>query len=144
MMENKIRLDIVTPDRLILSEEVEEIIAPGTLGDFGVLPGHAPFFSTLRIGELVYRKGEQNHYIAVSWGFAQVYKDKVIVLAEIAEKLEEIDLLKVSEAIARAEEKILSAGDNITILDEARTSLDKAMNRKAIVERAQRKGSSEK
>ncbi|HXN07935.1 MAG TPA: F0F1 ATP synthase subunit epsilon [Nitrospiria bacterium] len=140
-MSGKIHLDIVTPDRLIISEEVDEIVAPGTLGDFGVLPGHAPFFSTLRIGELSYRKADQTHFMAISWGFAQVYQDKVIVLAEIAEKLEEIDLLKVSEAIARAEGKILSAGDNLTILDEARTSLEKAMNRKAIAERNPRSSS---
>ncbi|MHB8481431.1 MAG: F0F1 ATP synthase subunit epsilon [Nitrospiria bacterium] len=134
-MEKKIHLDIVTPERLIVSEEVDEIIAPGTLGDFGVLPDHAPFFSTLRIGELSYRKGDKTFYMAVSWGFAQVYQNKVIVLAELAEKPEEIDLLKVSESIARAEEKLLSAGDNINLLDEARTSLEKALNRKQIAEK---------
>jgi F-type H+-transporting ATPase subunit epsilon len=131
-MANKLHLDIVTPERLIISEEVDEIVAPGTLGDFGVLPDHAPFFSTLRIGELSYRIGTSTHYIAVSWGFAQVCQNKVIVLAELAEKPEEIDLMKVEEAIARAEEKLLSAGDNINLLDEARTSLEKAMVRKQI------------
>lgn len=140
-MAEKIHLDIVTPERLIISEEVDEVVAPGVLGDFGVLPGHTLFFSTLRIGELSYRKGNQTHFLAISWGFAQVFQDKVIVLAEIAEKLEEIDLLKVSDAIARAEGKILSAGDNLTILDEARTSLEKAMNRKAIAEKNQRNSS---
>jgi F-type H+-transporting ATPase subunit epsilon len=131
----KIHLDIVTPDRLIISEEVDEIIAPGTLGDFGVLIDHAPFFSTLRIGELSYRKGNQTHYVVINWGFAQVYQNKVIILAELAEKPEEIDLVKVEEAIARAEEKILSAGDNLNLLDEARTSLEKAMVRKQIAEK---------
>ena len=131
----KIHLDIVTPERLIISEEVDEIIAPGTLGDFGVLPNHAPFFSTLRIGELSYRKGDKTHYIVINWGYAQVYQNKVIVLAELAEKPEEIDLIKVEEAIARAEEKILSAGDNINVLDEARTSLEKALVRKQIAEK---------
>jgi len=126
----KIHLDIVTPERLIISEEVDEIVAPGTLGDFGVLPDHAPFFSTLRIGELSYRTGDKTHYVVISWGFAQVYRNKVIVLAELAEKPEEIDLVRVEEAIARAEEKILSAGDNINLLDEARTSLEKALVRK--------------
>jgi F-type H+-transporting ATPase subunit epsilon len=131
----KIQLDIVTPDRLIISEEVDEIIAPGTLGDFGVLIDHAPFFSTLRIGELSYRKGNQTHYVVINWGFAQVYQNKVIILAELAEKPEEIDLVKVEEAIARAEEKILSAGDNLNLLDEARTSLEKAIVRKQIAEK---------
>ncbi|MBI1820181.1 MAG: F0F1 ATP synthase subunit epsilon [Nitrospirae bacterium] len=134
-MGNKIHLDIVTPERLIVSEEVDEIIAPGTLGDFGVLPDHAPFFSTLRIGELTYRKGGKMSFVAVSWGFAQVYQNRVIVLAELAEKPEEIDMIKVSEAIARAEEKLLSAGDNLQLLDEARTSLEKALNRKQIAEK---------
>ena len=134
-MENKIHLDIVTPERLIISDEVDEIIAPGTMGDFGVLPNHAPFLSTLRIGGLTYRKGEKTFLIAISWGFVQVVQNKVIVLAELAEKPEEIDLIKVSEAIARAEEKLLSAGDNINLLDEARTSLEKALNRKQIAEK---------
>jgi F-type H+-transporting ATPase subunit epsilon len=131
----KIQLDIVTPERLIISEAVDEIIAPGQLGDFGVLPDHAPFFSTLRIGELSYRKEDKMHYVAISWGFAQVYQNKVIVLAELAEKPEEIDLVRVEEAIGRAEEKILSAGDNINLLDEARTSLEKALLRKQIAEK---------
>lgn len=131
----KIQLDVVTPERLIISEEVDEIIAPGTLGDFGVLVDHAPFFSTLRIGELSYRKGDQTHYLVINWGFAQVYQNKVIILAELAEKPEEIDLIKVEEAIARAEEKILSAGDNLNLLDEARTSLEKAIVRKQIAEK---------
>ncbi|MFI5303697.1 MAG: F0F1 ATP synthase subunit epsilon [Nitrospiria bacterium] len=131
----KIQLDIVTPERLIISEQVDEITAPGTLGDFGVLPDHAPFFSTLRIGELSYRKGESTHYVVINWGFAQVYQNKVIILAELAEKPEEIDLVKVEEAIAMAEEKILSAGDNINLLDEARTSLEKALVRKQIAEK---------
>ncbi|MBI1823801.1 MAG: F0F1 ATP synthase subunit epsilon, partial [Nitrospirae bacterium] len=122
-------------ERLIISEEVDEIIAPGTLGDFGVLVDHAPFFSTLRIGELSYRKGDQTHYLVINWGFAQVYQNKVIILAELAEKPEEIDLIKVEEAIARAEEKILSAGDNLNLLDEARTSLEKAIVRKQIAEK---------
>ena len=104
-----------------------------------MLPGHAPFSSTLRLGELSCRQGDPTHFLAISWGFAQVYQDKVIVLAEIAEKLEEIDLVKVSEAIARAEEKMLTAGDNLTILDEARTSLEKAINRRAVAERSQQK-----
>ncbi|MBI3594407.1 MAG: F0F1 ATP synthase subunit epsilon [Nitrospirae bacterium] len=129
------QLDVVTPERLIISEEVDEIIAPGTLGDFGVLVDHAPFFSTLRIGELSYRKGDQTHYLVINWGFAQVYQNKVIILAELAEKPEEIDLIKVEEAIARAEEKILSAGDNLNLLDEARTSLEKAIVRKQIAEK---------
>lgn len=131
----KIQLDIVTPERLIISEQVDEIIAPGTLGDFGILSDHAPFFSTLRIGELTYRKGEETHYLVINWGFAQVYQNKVIILAELAEKPEEIDLVKVEEAIAMAQEKILSAGDNINLLDEARTSLEKALVRKQIAEK---------
>ena len=128
----KIQLDVVTPERLIISEEVDEIVAPGTLGDFGILPDHAPFFSTLRIGELSYRKGQDTHYLVINWGFAQVYQNKVIILAELAEKPEEIDLINVEEAIAKAEEKILSAGDNLNLLDEARTSLEKALLRKQI------------
>ena len=84
-MAGKILLEVVTPEKQLLSQQVDEVIAPGSEGDFGVLPGHCHFLSTLRIGELRYRVGDQTNHMAVLWGFAEVTPTKVTVLAEIAE-----------------------------------------------------------
>ena len=85
-MAERLLLEVVTPDHLLLSQQVDEVIAPGTEGEFGVLPGHGHFLSTLKIGELRYRVGEVTSYMSVLWGFAQVTPTKVTILAEIAEK----------------------------------------------------------
>ncbi|MES4784584.1 MAG: ATP synthase F1 subunit epsilon, partial [Nitrospiraceae bacterium] len=91
-MAGKLLLEVVTPEHLLLSQEVDEVIAPGTEGEFGVLPGHAHFLSTLKVGELRYRIGDATHYMSVLWGFAEVTPTKVTILAEIAEKAEDIDV----------------------------------------------------
>ena len=85
-MAGKILLEVVTPERLLLSQEVDEVIAPGSEGEFGVLPGHCHFLSTLRIGELRYKAQDVWHYMSVLWGYAEVTPAKVTVMAEIAEK----------------------------------------------------------
>ena len=82
----KLLLEVVTPDKLLVSEYVDQVSAPGAEGDFGVLPGHCHFLTTLRIGELHYRIGEAEHFMSVLWGFVDVTPRKVTVLAEIAEK----------------------------------------------------------
>jgi F-type H+-transporting ATPase subunit epsilon len=94
-------LEVVTPERLLLSEEVEEVIAPGEFGQFGVLPGHRPFVATLSVGELCFRKGEREKSIAIGEGFAEVLPDRVTVLVEWAFFGEEIDP---QEAKAQKEE----------------------------------------
>src|SRR2546427_13292621 len=103
---SKILLEIVTPDKLFLSKEVDEVICPGADGDFGVLPGHCQFLSALRVGELQYRIGEESHYVSVMWGFVDVTPTRVTVLAEVAEKAEDIDIeraqARVLEEIGRA------------------------------------------
>src|SRR4030066_933874 len=91
-MAETILLEIVTPDRLVLSEEVDEVMAPGVEGEFGGLPGHTPFLTTLKVGELTYRKGKEIHHMAVSWGYAEVTQKKETVLAEAAEVAAEIDI----------------------------------------------------
>ncbi len=137
-MAGKLLLEVVTPDRLLLSQEVDEVIAPGTNGEFGVLPGHCHFLSTLRIGELRYRVGELTSFMSVLWGFAEVTPKKVTILAEIAEKAEDIDPARAKEAVAKAEER-LQRGGLPSEVEEAKVSLEKARLRQKMAERARQK-----
>ena len=105
-MENKLKLEIVTPYGLILSNDVDEVTAAGSEGEFGVLPGHAPFLTTLKIGMLIFKKGNEVRYIFVNSGFAEVGPDKVTVLADSAEKAKDIDVERAKEAMKRAEERL--------------------------------------
>ncbi len=138
-MAGKILLEVVTPDRLLLSQEVEEVIAPGSEGEFGVLPGHCHFLSTLRIGELRYKMQESWHYMSVLWGYAEVTPSKVTVMAEIAEKAEDIDVDRAQLAVEKAEQR-LQAGGLPSEVKEAQISLEKARLRKKIAERARKTG----
>ncbi len=99
-------LEIVTPEGLLLREEVDEIVAPGEEGYFGVRPGHTPFLSTLGVGALSYRKGDQWHYLSSFWGFCEVLPDHVSVLAEIGERAEDIDIDRAETALKQAEERM--------------------------------------
>lgn len=110
-MDNKLTLEIVTPHGLILSEEVDEITAAGTEGEFGVLPGHVPFITTLKIGILSYKKGNASTFVFVNSGYAEVTFEKVVILADSAEKAEEIDVERAKAAMARAEERLKKAAD---------------------------------
>ena len=130
----KILLEVVTPDKLIFSEYVDQVSAPGTEGDFGILPGHCPFLTTLRVGELEYRVGEKVRYISVLWGFTEVTPNKVTVLAEIAEKAEDIDLERSKQKVADAEAH-LERGGIPSELEEAKSSLEKARLRQKVAER---------
>lgn len=134
----KLLLDVVTPDHLLVSKEVDYVLAPGSEGDFGVLPGHCHFLTTLRIGELEYRIGEQKEYMSILWGFADVTPKKVTILAEIAEKAEDIDVERAQAAVAKAEER-LERGGLPSEVEEARVSLEKARLRKKIAERHQQR-----
>ncbi len=91
MSPNAIELEIVTPAGVVVRESVDEVEAPGVEGHFGVLPGHRPFMSQLRAGQLRYRTGKENHFVAVHWGFAEVLPNKVTVLVETAERAEDIE-----------------------------------------------------
>jgi F-type H+-transporting ATPase subunit epsilon len=108
-MENKLKLDVVTPYGQILSEEVDEVATSGTEGDFGVLAGHVPFVTTLKIGMLTYKKGNETFYVFVNSGYAEVSTDKVIVLADSAERAEGIDVERAKAAMKRAEERLKKA-----------------------------------
>lgn len=105
-MADKLQLELITPYRKVLSEEVDEITAVGTLGEFGVLPGHAPFLTALKIGELSYKKGGNVYPLAVNWGYFEVEDDNVTVLVETAERVDEIDLERAKAALGRAEEAL--------------------------------------
>ncbi len=134
-MSNKFLLEVVTPRRLVLSEEVDEVTAPGELGEFGVLKGHTPFFSTLGIGVVMFRQGENRRYVAVSWGFAEVLGDKVTILAEIAELDTEIDIDRARRKKEEAEAKLKTMSAEQKDYLKVKASLDKAMNRMMVAGR---------
>ena len=136
-MAGKILLEVVTPEKQLLSQEVDEVIAPGSEGEFGVLPGHCHFISTLRIGELRYRIAEHTNHMAILWGYAEVTPTKVTVMAEIAEKAEDIDVNRAQEAVEKAEQR-LKAGGLPSEVKEAEISLEKARLRKRLAERARK------
>jgi F-type H+-transporting ATPase subunit epsilon len=134
----KILLEVVSPEKLLFSEYVDQVSAPGSEGDFGVLPGHCHFLTTLRIGELQYWIGENTQFISVLWGFAEVTPTKVTILAEIAEKAEDIDVERARAAVAKAEEN-LERGGIPSEVEEAKVSLEKARLRQKVAERLQNK-----
>ena len=137
-MAGKLLLEVVTPDKLLLSQQVDEVIAPGSEGEFGVLPGHCHFLSTLRIGELRYRVGDQTNFMSVLWGYAEVTPTKVTIMAEVAEKAEDIDVERAAAKVAEAETR-LKVGGLPSEVREAEISLEKARLRKKIAERAHRR-----
>ncbi len=132
MAEGKLLLEIVTPQGLVFSEEVDEVNAAGSEGEFGVLPGHVPFVTTLKIGMLACKKGNETKYFFVNWGYAEVGAEKVMILADSAERAEEIDVERAKAAMKRAEERLKKAVD----IDFARaeSALERAMIRAQIAE----------
>jgi F-type H+-transporting ATPase subunit epsilon len=129
-------LEVATPTRLVVTETVDEVVAPGTEGYFGVLPGHAPFLTTLGVGELTYRRGREERHLAIAGGFAEVRNDKVIVLADTAEYPEEIDRARAERARARAEQRLIGRASEAEIdYERAARSLARAQIRLAVVAR---------
>lgn len=128
MAEGTIDLTIVTPERAIVHEQVDELEIPGAEGYFGVLPGHAPLFSELKVGELGYRKGSRWFFLSVAWGFVEVLPDQVRILAETAERAQEIDLDRATRAKQRAEERIAKGGDDVDY-NRALIALERALIR---------------
>ncbi len=121
-------LEIVTPERVVISEEVDEVVLPGIEGEFGVLEGHIPFLTALKVGELIYRKEGKEEHLAVSWGYVEVTGDSVKVLAEAAERATEIDMDRARMAIEEAE-KMLTAGKDDPEYEKAKVRLEKALIR---------------
>jgi len=126
-MAETIQLEIVTPERLVVNEAAEYIEIPGKTGYLGVLPGHAPLISELAAGELSYRNGNQTKRVAVAWGFAEVLPEKVTILAETAEKAEDIDTARAEAARKKAEAELQKAGPEGN--DEAQAALQRATAR---------------
>ncbi|HSM84682.1 MAG TPA: F0F1 ATP synthase subunit epsilon [Candidatus Limnocylindrales bacterium] len=109
-MAESIQIEIVTPERLVVNDTAEYIEIPGKGGYLGVLPGHAPLITELAVGEITYRRGAQTRRLSVAWGFAEVLPEKVTILAETAERADEIDVTRAQAAKQRAEEELRKAG----------------------------------
>ncbi len=136
MADNAINLIIVTPEREVVREEVEELQIPGSEGYFGVLPGHAPLFSELKVGEVAYRKGTRWTFLSVAWGFVEVQQDQVRILAETAERAHEIDVDRARRAKERAEEMISRGGEDVDY-NQALVALERALIRIQVSQKAQ-------
>lgn len=106
MADKKLTLDIVTPYGHVFTGEVDEVIAAGSEGEFGILPDHIPFLTTLKIGMLTYKNGSETGYFFVNWGYAEVGLDKITILADSAEKAEDIDIERAKRSKQLAEEKL--------------------------------------
>jgi len=133
------KVDIVTAERVVYSAEVDAVIAPGVQGQLGILPHHAPLMTTLQAGELIVRKGGQEDIMAISGGFLEVRPDHVIVLADQAERAEEIDAARAEAARQRAEERLKdrhAAGLDAT---RAETALRRALVRLSVADKLKRR-----
>ena len=136
-LPTKLMLEIVTPDRALVTEQVDEVELPGAEGYFGVLPGHAPLLSSLKVGELWYRIGQEKFYLHVAFGFAEVLPDHVTVLAQIAERAEEIDVARAEAAKKRAEERVARVSPQADLdFERARVALMKSLIRLQVASRA--------
>jgi len=135
-LPTKIQLQIVSADRMLVNETVDEVEIPGSDGYFGVLPGHTPLLAVLQVGQLWYRQGQEIHYFAVAFGFAEVQPDHVTILAQVAERADEIDLARAEAAKRRAEERL--AAPSVVQLDaeRARVALLKSLIRLQVATRA--------
>lgn len=132
-LATKLKLEIVTPYGTVFSEEVDEVIASGSEGEFGVLPNHIPFLTTLKVGMLIYKRGSETGYFFVNWGYAEVGPEKVLILADSAERSDSIDIQRAIEAKKRAEERLKQAEK----FDHARAtaSLERAVTRIQVAEK---------
>lgn len=130
-----LRLEVVTPDKTVISEDVEMVICPGTEGEFGVLPHHVSLLSALKIGELRYRKDGKDKFAFVSGGFVDVNADICSVLAESAEKGEDIDRDRANAARERAEKRLREHQENIDEL-RAEVALQRALMRLSIAQKS--------
>ena len=133
-MAEKFQLEIVTPERLVEKDVVEEIQIPGKNGYLGILPGHAPLISELGVGEITYKADGLAYYVAVAWGFAEVLPDKVTILAETAERAEDIDVERARKAKERSEERLRSASGEVDF-QRALVALDRANSRLEVAQK---------
>lgn len=132
-MAETIQLEIVTPERLVIKDDAEDVQIPGKTGYLGILPGHAPLITEIAVGEISYHTGGQLRRLAVAWGFAEVLPDKVTILAETAERPEEIDVNRAQAARQRAEEELRKAGPSGDA--DAQAALQRAKARLEVAEK---------
>lgn len=138
-LPTKLLLEIVTPDRALVREEVDEVVVPGAEGELGILPGHTPLLSTLKVGEMWYRQGSEKHHLAVAFGFVEVLPERVTVLAHVAERAQDIDIERAERAKRRAEERLnqpahVAAAD--MDFERARIAMMKSLIRLQVATRA--------
>ena len=131
-----IDLQIVTPDKMLVHDQVDEVEIPGTEGYFGVLPGHTPLLASLAVGELWYRKGQEKTFLSIAFGFSEVLPERVTILAQLAETAEEIDVARAEEARKRAEARLSQAKAEIDY-ERARVALIKSVARLQVASRMQ-------
>ena len=134
-LPTKIQLQIVSADRSLVNESVDEVEIPGSEGYFGVLPGHTPLLALLGAGELWYRQGTEKHYFSMAFGFAEVQPDRVTILAQIAERADEIDIARAEAAKKRAEERLAKTTVDMDA-ERARIALLKSLIRIQVATRA--------
>jgi F-type H+-transporting ATPase subunit epsilon len=131
----KLTLEIVTPDRALVREDVDEVVVPGSEGYIGILPGHAPLLATLKVGELWYRIGQYKHHLAVAFGFVEVLPERVTILAHGAERAQEIDVARAEAARKRAEERLARPIPDMDF-ERARIAMMKSLIRLQVASRA--------
>jgi len=132
-MADTFQLEVVTPEKVLVKDTAEEMQLPGKDGYLGILPGHAPLITELAIGQMTYRNGGETHTFSVAWGFAEVLPDKVTVLAELAERAEDIDVQRAREAKERAENR-LNSNDAEVDVPRAQAALARANCRLQVAE----------
>jgi F-type H+-transporting ATPase subunit epsilon len=135
-LPTQLHLQIVSADRSLVGEVVDEVQIPGAEGYFGVLPGHTPLLAVLGAGELWYRKGQEKHYLSLAFGFAEILPDRVTILAQIAERPDEIDVARAQEAKRRAEERLTQQHVAEIDYERARIALMKSLIRLQVASRA--------
>ena len=134
----RIKLDIVTAERAVYSDEVDLIVAPGVEGQLGILPHHAPLMTMLQAGELVVKKGGEEHFLTVTGGFLEVRPDRVIILADASERVDEIDIARAEAAKKRALERLQKRTPDVDIAS-AQAALQRAIVRLGVAERRQKR-----
>jgi F-type H+-transporting ATPase subunit epsilon len=133
-MPDTFQLEIVTPEKMVVKDVAEDMQIPGKNGYLGILPGHAPLITELAVGEISYRNNSYTHHLAVAWGFAEVLPDKVTILAETAERPEDIDVKRAQEAKQRAEEDLRN-GKTEADFTHAEDALKRAETRLQVAEK---------
>src|SRR5512140_2787300 len=130
-----LQLQIVSADRALVNEQVDEVQIPGADGYLGILPGHTPLLTTLQVGQLWYRQGADKHYLSIAFGFAEVQPDHVTILAQIAERADDIDVARAEAAKRRAEERLARPTPEMDF-ERARIAMLKALVRLQVASRA--------